>query len=232
MGKKETIDMMVEGGAAKADAAMSQKLGPMKINIQEVLSKVNEKTAHFKGMKIPVKVIVDVDTKDVELEVGTPPTTELIKKELNLQKGSGKPDKEKVGNIAIEQLIKIAAMKEDSLLEGTLKARVKSIAGSANSLGVLVEGKPSGEFTKDLEEGKYANELENNVTEVSKEKQDKLKEQLGTMQEQLKKEAEKLEAAKVAEKPKEEEKKEGEAAEGEKKEEEKKEEKKPEEKKK
>ena len=173
MAKVETIDLMIEGGSAKADASLSQKLGPMKINIQDVLKQVNEKTNHFKGMKIPVKLKVEPETKHVDIEVGTPPTTELLKKELRIEKGSGKPDKEKIANIAIEQLIKVAQMKEDSLLEKTLKTRVKSIAGSANSLGALIEGKISAEFNKDLA-GAYNRELQEQPTTVSAEKQERL----------------------------------------------------------
>ena len=197
MAKVETIDLMIEGGSAKADASLSQKLGPMKINIQDVLKQVNEKTNHFKGMKIPVKLKVEPETKHVDIEVGTPPTTELLKKELRIEKGSGKPDKEKIANIAIEQLIKVAQMKEDSLLEKTLKARIKSIAGSANSLGALIEGKTSTEFNKDLETGTYNRELQEQPTAVSAEKQERLQQQLVAVQEQLRKEQEKI--AKLAE---------------------------------
>src|SRR3989338_6934891 len=110
MSKKETIEILIEGGKAKADASLAQKLGPMKINIQDVLKTVNEKTDSFKGMKVPVQVIVDPKTKEFEISVGTPPISELIKKELNLQKGSSFPNKDKVANIGIEQAIKIAKM--------------------------------------------------------------------------------------------------------------------------
>ena len=230
MGKTETIEMMVEGGHAKADAAMSQKLGPMKINIQDVLAKINDKTKHFNGMKIPVKVHVDTETKDVELEVGTPPVTELIKNELNLKKGSGKPDKEKVGNMAIEQVIKVAQMKEDSLLDGSPKARVKSVAGSANSLGVLVEGKTGAAFNQAVEQGEYDHAIAEGKTEVNAEKQEQLQQQLTEIQAAIDKEQAKL-AAKTKGKGKEE-KKEEEKKDDDKKEEDKKDEKKPEAKKK
>ena len=100
---KEIIEMLVDGGKAKADASVAQKLGPMKINIQNVLNKINEKTESFNGMKVPVKLTVDKDTKEFEVSIGTPPIAELIKKEFNLKKGSSFPDKDKVANISIEQ---------------------------------------------------------------------------------------------------------------------------------
>lgn len=194
MGKQEKIDMMVEGGAAKADASLSQKLGPLKINIPDVLKKVNEKTAAFKGMKIPVKLLVDAQTKDVQITVGTPPVSELIKHELKLEKGSGAPNKEKIGNIAIEQLIRIAQMKQDAMLDRTTRDAVKTLAGSCNSLGVLVEGTDSHTFTLDVNSGKYDTALNQKTTTVSPEKLKQLQTQLADAQERLKKEAEKAKA--------------------------------------
>ncbi|MBI1972699.1 50S ribosomal protein L11 [Candidatus Woesearchaeota archaeon] len=194
MSKKEKIDMMVEGGAAKADASLSQKLGPLKINIPDVLKKVNEKTSAFKGMKIPVKLFVNTQTKDVEIQVGTPPVSELLKHELKLEKGSGTPNKEKLANIAIEQLIKIAKMKQDAMLERTLKDAVKTIAGSCNSLGILVEGTDSHAFTMDVNGGKYDSLLQQEITTVSADKMHHLQAQLTQVQEHLRKEAEKAKA--------------------------------------
>lgn len=194
MAKKEKIEMMVEGGAAKADASLSQKLGPLKINIPDVLKKVNEKTAAFKGMKIPVKLFVDPATKEVEVQVGTPPVSELLKTELKLQKGSGTPNKEKIGNIAIEQLIKVAKMKQDSMLDRTLKDAVKSLAGSCNSLGILIEGMDSHGFTIDVNAGKYDQVLQQETAVVSPEKLQHLQTQLGEVQERLRKEIEKAKA--------------------------------------
>ena len=107
---KEKVDVMIEGGKASAGPAMGQAFGPLGVNIQDILAKINEKTADFKGMKVPVTVIVDTGDKSFELEIGTPPVSELIKKELNLQKGSGLQKMKKSANMAIEQIIKIARM--------------------------------------------------------------------------------------------------------------------------
>lgn len=194
MSKKEKVEVIVEGGKAAAGAQMGQALGPMGVNIQAILQEINKKTAAFKGMKVPVKILVDKETKEFEVTVGTPPVSELIKKELNLEKGSGMPDKEKIANIAIEQVIKITKMKESSILHNSLKAAVKTVAGSCNSLGILIEGKTSKEINIDIEAGKYNQEIKEEKTEVSKEKLDLLKKQLVEVQEKIKKEIEKAKA--------------------------------------
>ena len=167
---KEKIDLMVDGGKATVSPALAQKLGPLKMNIQEVLSAVNTKTEVFKGMKVPVKVVVDPDTKAFDIEVGTPPTTQLLMNEIALKKGSPTPNTLKVSNITIEQVIKVALMKWDSLYANSLKNAVKTVLGSCNSLGVLVEGKPAADVVKEVEAGIYNKELEKKATEPSKEK--------------------------------------------------------------
>ena len=204
MGKKERIELLIDGGNAKPDAATSQRLGPMKINIGAVMSAVNEKTNDFKGMKVPVKITVDTETKDFEIDVGLPPTSELIKKELKIDKGSGQPDKEKIANISVEHLIKIAKMKKEGMFVNNLNAAVKTIAGSCNSIGILIEGKTSAEFNKDLESGTYDTALQEEKTEPSPEKLKQLQQQLTEVQEAIKKEQEKLKASKQAEKKEEE----------------------------
>lgn len=202
---KETIEILAEGGKATASPQLAQSLGPKGINIKDVLTKVNDKTASFKGMKVPVKIIFDTETKGIELEVGTPPTSELIKKELGIKKGAGRPQLEKVGNIGIEHVIKIAKMKEDSILHNSLKAVVKTVIGSCNSLGVLVEGLDGKEVNKLIDEGKFDKEINEVKTEVDEEKKKILDDQLKEVQANNQGDLDKI---KEKEKPKDEEKKE------------------------
>jgi len=178
MSKKEIIEILVEGGKAKADASLAQRLGPMKINIQEVLKVINEKTHSFNGMRVPVKIIVDSDTKEFEISIGTPPIAELIKKELGLDKGSSFPNKDKVFNIGIEQVIKIARMKESSILHNSFKSVVKTVIGSCNSLGILIESKEAKDIIKEINEGKYDKEINSGITDINEEKKKKLKQDL------------------------------------------------------
>ncbi len=181
------IQLIVEGGKASPTPQVAQTLGPMKINISEVMTKINEATKDFKGIKVPVNLLVNEKTKDYTIAVGSPPTSELIKKELGLETGSGAPNKNKVGNIAVEQLIKIAKMKMTSTLEKKLVNAVKTVAGSCNSLGILCEGKESADFNRDLGNGKYDKELQAEKTDVSPDKLKQLKEQLVVIQEELNK---------------------------------------------
>lgn len=205
---KEIIELLAEGGKAAANQQMATKLGPKGINIKDVLAKINEKTASFKSMKVPVKIIVETDDKTFDLEIGTPPVSELIKKELSLEKGSAQPEKEKIGNLAIEQIIKVAKMKKNSMLVNNLKGAVKSVIGSCNSMGLLIEGKTAKEINQDIDNGKYDKQISEETVEVSDEKKNLLKQQLEEIQEKLKKEIE-TEKALEEEKPKEEVKEEG-----------------------
>ena len=136
MSKKEKIDLMVEGGKATAAPPLGPALGPLKVNIGQVISEINKKTADFKGMKVPVKVTVDTETKEFDIFVGTPPISQLIKKEIGIESGSGAPHEHKVGNLAVEQVVKIAKMKKDSMIVNNLTSAVKSVIGSCHSAGV------------------------------------------------------------------------------------------------
>ena len=151
----ETIEVLVEGGKANAGPPLGPALGPLGVNVMQVVNAINEKTKHFDGMKVPVKVIVDPKTKSFEIEVGTPPVTALILKELGIEKGSGNPREEKVGNLSMDQVVKIAKMKYGDLLGKDLKRKVKEVIGSCVSIGVNVEGKSPKEVQKEIDEGKY-----------------------------------------------------------------------------
>ena len=186
---EERVQIMIEGGKAAATPQMSQSLGPKGINIKDVLAQINEKTKNFQGMKVPVDVLVDIETKTFQLHIGTPPTGELIKKEVNAEKGSGMPNREKIGNLAIEQVIKVALMKEEGMLVKSFKAAVKNVVGTCGSLGILVEGKEPKEISKDIDEKIYDNEILAQKTDVDVEKMKRLSEELKRIQEKLKAEA-------------------------------------------
>src|SRR3989338_2780908 len=144
---KEKIKAMIEGGKATAAPPLGPALGPLGLNIGQVIAKINEKTKSFAGMQVPITVTAKKD-KTFDVDVGTPPVSSLIKKELKLEKASGNPKAEKVANMLIEQAIKISKMKESSLLTNSMKASVKTVVGSCVSIGVLVEGKDAKEALK------------------------------------------------------------------------------------
>ena len=182
---KKTIEALVEAGKATAGPPLGPALGPMGVNIGQVISEINKKTAEFKGMQVPVKVIIDESTKEFDIKVGTPPTTSLIKKETGVDKGSKNPKEEKVADVLIEQIIKVAKMKEDALLGKTLKEKVKEIIGTCNSMGVLVEGVPAVDAIKLVNEGKFDKEISEEKTEISEEEKKKLEEEKRKMAEEL-----------------------------------------------
>ncbi|MGI0033730.1 MAG: 50S ribosomal protein L11, partial [Nitrososphaeraceae archaeon] len=113
MGQKKSISALVSGGEASAGPPLGPALGPMGINVLQVVNTINEKTKEFHGMKVPVKVEIDPETKKFNVEVGVPPTTALVAKEANVSKGSGTAGKDYVGNISMEGIVKIAKMKID-----------------------------------------------------------------------------------------------------------------------
>lgn len=163
MGKKETVETLIEGGKASAAPPLGPALGPLKVNIGQVVADINKKTADFKGMKVPVKVIVDTETKEYTIEIGTPPASQLIKSELKVAKGSGTPDKNYVGDMTIDQIKKVARMKFDALLANDLSAAVREIAGTCYSLGIKIDGKKPRDFIADVKAGKYDSQLNEKI---------------------------------------------------------------------
>ena len=155
----EKIQALVDGGKATPGPPLGPALGPLGVNIVEILKAINEKTKSFEGMKVPVTLLVDPKTKTFTVEVGTPPTSALIAKELKVEKGSGDPGKTRVGNLSLAQAIKVAKMKADAMLAKTLKAQVLEVVGTCVSMGVTVEGKSAKETSKDIQAGKYDKQL-------------------------------------------------------------------------
>jgi large subunit ribosomal protein L11 len=166
---KESIDVLIEGGKATAAPPLGPALGPLGVNIGQVVAEINKKTADFKGMQVPVTVTVDSDTKEFTITVGTPPASQLILKEAGIQKGSGNPLTDKVADLKIEQIMKIAKMKEDALLGKDLKQMAKEVIGTCQSMGVLVEGKPAHDTIKDVNAGKFDEKISSGKTELTAE---------------------------------------------------------------
>ena len=151
----EIVKALVDGGKASAGPPLGPALGPLGVNIMQIINTINEKTKEFDGMKVPVKVIIDSKTKDFEIEVGTPPATSLILKELGLEKGSGSAGTHKIGDLTVDQAIKVAKMKYDNLLGRELKQKTKEIIGTCVSAGITVEGKTPQEIQKAIDEGEF-----------------------------------------------------------------------------
>jgi large subunit ribosomal protein L11 len=156
---KEVIELLVEGGNAKPGPNIGPKLSQLKLNIGEVISKINEATKEFKGLQVPVKIIVDTETRKYEIEVGLPPTSSLLKREANIEIAKRTKPDEVVGNVTMEQIIKVAKMKMKDLNTNNLKSAVKMVLGTALSLGLTVDNRNPKELIKEVDRGLYDNLL-------------------------------------------------------------------------
>jgi large subunit ribosomal protein L11 len=152
---KETVEALIMGGKASAAPPLGPALGPKGVNIGQVVAEINKKTADFAGMQVPVKVHIDTDDKSFTIELGTPPAAALIKQELGLKKASGEPQANFVGDITIEQIQKIARMKESALTGKNARMRAREIMGTCQSMGVTIEGKKAQEAFKAMDAGEY-----------------------------------------------------------------------------
>jgi large subunit ribosomal protein L11 len=130
-------------------------MGPIGVNVLQVVNTINEKTKDFPGMKVPVKVEVDTETKKFTIEVGIPPTAALVAKEAGITKGSGTSGTNYVGELSIASAVKIAKMKIEGSYAKDLKGAVKEVIGSCVSMGVKVEGKPAKEVYADISAGNH-----------------------------------------------------------------------------
>lgn len=155
MTDKKSISALVTGGEASAGPPLGPALGPMGVNVLQVVNTINDKTKDFSGMKVPVKVEVDPDTKRFTVDVGVPPTAALINKEAGVSKGSGTAGMTFAGTITMESAIKIAKMKIDSSYAKDVMNAVKEVIGTCVSLGMQVENKPAKEIYVDIRAGKY-----------------------------------------------------------------------------
>jgi large subunit ribosomal protein L11 len=163
--KDVIVDALVEGGKASGGPPIGPALGPTGVNIFQVVTKINEVTQPFAGLKVPVKIIVNPNDKSFVIEIGTPPTSALILKEVGASKGSGEPNTTIVGNITVDQLKSVAKGKADDLSALTMKAAIMIITGSCGQMGVTVEGKTAKEFQAEVRAGTWDAQLDEPLRE-------------------------------------------------------------------
>jgi large subunit ribosomal protein L11 len=134
------VSVLVEGGKAAAGAALGAALGPLGVNVGQVVTQINEKTKQFAGMKVPVLVKVDAGTRTFTLEVGRPPTAALLLKEVGKEKGSGKSKGEVIGDVSLAAVRQIAEAKGADLQGRSVEERINQVLGTAVSMGITVDG--------------------------------------------------------------------------------------------
>ncbi len=155
MGEKKTVEALIDGGKATAGPPLGPAMGPLGVNVLQIVNKINELTKSYAGMRVPVKIVIDVETKSFEVEVGTPTTSALIVKELEIEKGSGQPGTEEVGDLTKEQIVNIAQAKLTDSFAKSLKSMVNEVLGTCVSMGVTVEGSEPREMQKQVNNGEW-----------------------------------------------------------------------------
>ena len=134
------IKLQIKGGQANPAPPVGPALGQHGVNIMEFCKAFNAKTDSLeKGAPVPVEITV-YDDRSFTFVTKTPPASFLLKKAAGIKSGSGRPNTEKVGTVTRAQLEEIATTKEPDLTAASLEAAVKTIAGSARSMGLKVEG--------------------------------------------------------------------------------------------
>jgi large subunit ribosomal protein L11 len=154
------VKLMVEGGKATAGPPLGPSLAPLGVNIGQIVSQINEKTKGYAGMKVPVVVEVD-KSKNVTINVGSPPTSALILKEAKASKGGANQKTDAVGNLTMQQVKKLAEMKMNSLSSSKIYSAVREIVGTCNSMGITIEGKRAKEIQKEIKSGNWDHLLKN-----------------------------------------------------------------------
>lgn len=153
---KSKISLLVEGGKASAGPPLGPAIAPMGINVMQVVNQINEKTKAYAGVQVPILVLVDGPAKTFEVEVGSPPTSALIKKELGLAlgaKGEAGKGQEKVGDLKLEQAIRVAKTKNEFMMIKDFPAAVKQVMGTCVSMGITVDGKDPREVIRLIDSG-------------------------------------------------------------------------------
>lgn len=178
---KRMIQVLIEGGKATPAPPLGPSLSVYKVNIGKIIQEINDKTKEYEGMKVPINIVIDDETKEYEIKVGVPPVSSLIAKELGLKKiapqkeeeskeGEEKEEEKKkevtkrkeekkekiiVGNLTMEQVIKITKLKKENLLAKDMKKAVKEIVSSVVSMPLTIEGKNPKDILKEIDEGKW-----------------------------------------------------------------------------
>lgn len=132
------VKLQLPAGKATPGPPVGSSLGPHGINIAGFTKEFNEKTASQAGLIIPVVITIYQD-RSFDFVLKTPPAAVLIKKAINLETGSPKPNKQKVGTIKRDKIREIATLKMPDLNASSVEQAMKMIEGSARSMGVVVE---------------------------------------------------------------------------------------------
>jgi large subunit ribosomal protein L11 len=155
MPETKTVSALVVGGEATAGPPLGPALGPLGVNVMAIVKQINDMTKDYAGMRVPVKIEVETETKKFAVEVGIPTASALIVKESGIAKGSATPKTAFAGNLSVASLAKIARAKIAQSYGKDTKSVAMEVAGSCVSMGVTIEGKPAREFQAEVRENKW-----------------------------------------------------------------------------
>ena len=150
----DSIEVLVPGGQADPGPPLGPELGPTPVDIQAVVGEINDQTAAFDGTEVPITITYE-DDGSFGIEVGVPPTAELIKDEAGFDTGSGRPREEFVADLSVEQIKQIAEQEQTDLLAYDVKNAAKEVVGTCVSLGVTIEGENPRDFKEKVDAGEY-----------------------------------------------------------------------------
>ena len=156
---EKTFNFIVNGGEATGGPPIGPALGPIGVNIMAIVNKINEETAEYQGVPVPVDVTIDTDSREFTVKVGMLSTFALITQALNVAKGSATPNTEYVGDLTFDQVVNIAKRKRDGLFAASLKSAVREIVGSCQSMGVTVEGQHGKAIQDQIATGEFDSRL-------------------------------------------------------------------------
>ncbi|MHA1794294.1 MAG: 50S ribosomal protein L11 [Promethearchaeota archaeon] len=160
MSEEVSVEALITGGKATKGPPLGPALGPLGVRIDQVINKINEETKVYDGLKVPIIVWVNPSTKEFRVEIKTPMTSALIIKELGIEKGSGEPNTNKVGDLPLEQVVKIARLKRTDMSAVEFKDAVKCVLGTMVSMGVTVEnGTDPRVMQRMIDDGEYADKI-------------------------------------------------------------------------
>ena len=136
---KAIVKLQIQAGAATPAPPVGPSLAQHGVNISEFCQKFNEATKANQGFKIPVEITVFED-RTYTFKLKQPPASELLKRAVNIEKGSGVPNKTKVGKITRDQIRKIAEQKMEDLNANDIEAAMRIIEGTAKNMGIEITG--------------------------------------------------------------------------------------------
>ncbi|MFX0039795.1 MAG: 50S ribosomal protein L11 [Promethearchaeota archaeon] len=156
---KVVVKALVTGGSASGGPPIGPAVGPTGINIKDVVDEINKQTMVFKGLTVPVRIECDPESKEFQIFIETPSTASLLLKEIGAEKGSSAAAEQKIGNLSLEQIQNVVDGKRDKFLDKTYKAAVKTVLGTALSIGLTVEGEDPRIIQKRIDNGEYDDKL-------------------------------------------------------------------------